>query len=167
MKKIFITCLSALVFALCALCVSACDVGSDITLPIGDGSVPNDSVIVEYHMPDVIKPDSEIEFKISYESDANLDRDFIFTVSEEDPRFDTSYSETTVFKVKGVDLKQQKTVKIKVKFSKLESYFAKKDNESKINFIFREEGVTATLTNCNVSSFNYVYDGENVKISHD
>ena len=163
MKKLLLRiAATALTVALCAAVLVGCG-GYDVELPIGDGSVENDSVIVTFHIDEELKEGYVLKGTFSAESDADLDREFVLSLCTDDPNYQRGYEETILFSFKGSDINGKK-LSFEAQFPKLSDFFEETDAAKKFYIVLREDGVELTFKNCNSSSYDYTFDGKTVKI---
>lgn len=160
--KIFVL---TLCVAVSALFITACSY--EVALPIGDGMVENDNVNCNYKIAEKFTDGYELKGTFSYESEANLDGEFVLSISFCE-RFAENFTETIIYSFKGEDLKNADGGKMNftVKFDNLKNIFPETADEKTFNINFHREGKKPTdITDWNASSYGYVFDGKTVKIT--
>ena len=163
MKKLLLRiATTALTVALCAAMLTGCG-GYDVELPIGDGSVENDSVIATFHIDEELKEGYVLKCSFSAESDADLDREFVLSLCTDDPNYQRGYEEKVLFSFKGSDINGKK-LSFEAQFPKLSEFFEETDTAKKFYIVLHEETSELTFKNCNSSSYEYTFDGKTVKI---
>ena len=164
MKKIFAKIAVAVVsVAICAFALVGCG-GYDVILPIGDGQVENDAVVASYHIDETLTDGYVLKGKFYAESEANLDRRFILSISTADPRFGDSYTENVLVGFKGSDI-DGKELKFEAEFPKFADVFEKTDVEKEFYIVLRVDSADFGFTECNTSSYSYTFDGTKLKIT--
>ena len=96
MKKTISALVIALVFALCATAMTACGNVYDVYLPIGDARVDNDNVACNYTINEKLKDGYELRGYFTAESEANLEGEFIFSISFDD-RYSGTFHESVLY----------------------------------------------------------------------
>ena len=91
-----------------AVALVGCTDTYECLLSIGDSTVENDSVSVYYVIESEFGNGYSIKGHFRAESQADLDRDFMFTITFDDYLSSGSYSETTLVSCKGSDIKDGK-----------------------------------------------------------
>lgn len=160
--KIFVL---TLCVAVSALFITACSY--EVALPIGDGMVENDNVNCNYKIAEKFTDGYELKGTFSFESEANLDGEFILSITF-GKRFDETDNEILLFSFNGGDLKNADGGKMNfsVKFDDLKKVFPETADEKTFNINFHREGKKPTdITDWNASSYGYVFDGKTVKIT--
>ena len=104
MKKTISALAIALVFALCATAMTACGNVYDVYLPIGDAKVDNDNVACNYTINEKLKDGYELRGYFTAESEANLEGEFIFSISFDD-RYSGTFHESVLYSFTGEQLK--------------------------------------------------------------
>ena len=167
MKNNFIKTLAlTLCVILSAIWLSACS-GYEVSLPIGDGNVENDNVNCEYKIAEKFTDGYELKGTFSYESEANLDGEFVLSITIGDSRA-TDIKETVLYSFNGEDLKNADGGKINfsVKLEKLSAIFPETSEAKQFNINFHRKDKTAwDITDWNSSSYEYVFDGKTLKIT--
>ena len=165
-NKFFKTLALTLCVVLSAILFTACS-EYEVSLPVGDGMVENDNVNCEYKIAEKLTDGYELKGTFSYESEANLDDEFVLSITFGD-RFATDTKENVLYSFKGEDLKNADGGKINftVKFEKLSVIFPETSESEQFNINFHREGKKPTdITDWNSSSYEYVFDGKTLKIT--
>lgn len=165
MKKISVLVI-ALTLIFSVLSFTACADKYEVDLPIGDGSVEGDNITCHYTIDGVLKDGYELKGYFVAEEKANLDDEFVFSISFDD-RFSNTFSEQVLFSFKGEDLKNTKNGKLAfvIKFDKLTSVFPKTEETKNFAFHFhRKEAKGTDMIAWNESSYTYSYSGDKIKI---
>ena len=164
MKKTLISLLFAITLGLCSLSLVGCG-GYDVTLPMGDGKIENDSVIAEFHIDEEMTDGYFLNVTFKAESSANLDRKFVFSICDADPRFSKDYKESVLFSLDGSNLANgDLKAKIEMKPSEI---FEETETKKTFHIVFREESSSLDVTNCNVSDFDYTYKNGKLCLAKD
>ena len=154
---------TALVVALCAFMLIGCG-GYDVKLPIGDGSVENDSVIASFHIDETITDGYVLKGEFSAESGANLNRNFVLSICNADPRFTESYKEHVLTRFSGSDVDGKK-LGFTAEFPNLSDAFEKTDAAKNFYIVLRVDSADFGFNECNASDYSYTFDGKTLKIS--
>jgi len=158
---------------LCFLCILiltlvGCSSVYEVSIGIGDGSIPLDEVRCYFKINEKIKDNYVIEGKISAEKEAKLDTSYVFAISFTDPLMAESYEEHVLLTVKKEDLEALKTdsgygpFKFKIKLNELEKLFAK-DGGKKVYFIFHKENwKQSDILSYGSSSYSYKWNNNSI-----
>ncbi len=166
MKKFIFVLATVLTVAICAVAMTACGSVYEVDLPIGDGSVANDNVNCHYKIANTLKDGYELKGYFTAESEANLDDEFILSISF-DNRFSDSFSEKIIFSLKGEQLKNATGGKSEfiVKFEKLSDIFPQTSEPKSFAFHFhRANAERSDLTKWNESTYTYTFDGSKLSL---
>lgn len=173
MRKFLKSFLAAAV-AVIALAFAACSgkFEGNIGISDNDKTKQENSVRLLYEMKDTFKNGYEMQCKIRAEKNADLSRDFIFTLSSADPNFSDSYTENTLFMAKGSDLEALKKddgsfgdLQFTIKFEDLSKYFEETQEAKKVYFVFHSVGDEKSIFTYSSTSYNYTFDGTKLKLS--
>lgn len=115
-------------------------------LSIGDSTVENDSVSVYYVIESEFGNGYSIKGHFRAESQADLDRDFMFTITFDDYLSSGSYSESTLVSCKGIDIKDGKKFNFEIKLDNVAKYFSKTKRLSNATLCCMMTKLTARAT---------------------
>lgn len=166
MKKFISILTTVLTVAICAVAMTACGSAYEVDFPIGDGKVDNDNVNCHYEIAETLKDGYELKGYFTAESEANLDDEFILSISF-DNRFSDSFSEKVIFSFKGEQLKSASGGKLEftVTFEKLSDIFPETSEPKSFAFHFhRASAERSDITKWNESSYTYTFDGSKLSL---
>ena len=166
MKKFVSVLATVLTIAICAVAMTACGGAYEVDFPIGDGSVANDNVTCHYEIAETLKDGYELKGYFTAESEANLDDEFILSISF-DNQFSDSFCENVLFSFKGDQLKNASGGKLEftVKFEKLSDIFPQTSEPKSFAFHFhRANAERSDVTKWNESSYTYTFDGSKLSL---
>lgn len=166
MKKFVSVLATILTIAICAVAMTACGGAYEVDFPIGDGRVENDNVTCHYEIAETLKDGYELKGYFTAESEANLDDEFILSISF-DNQFSDSFSEKVLFSFKGDQLKNASGGKLEftVKFEKLSDIFPQTSEPKSFAFHFhRANAERSDVTKWNESSYTYTFDGSKLSL---
>lgn len=139
MKKfISIFCIAVLVVTM-AVALVGCTDTYECLLSIGDGKVENDSVSVYYVIESEFGNGYVIKGHFRAESDADLDRDFLFTLTFDNYLSSDTYSETTLVACKGSDIKDGNKFNFEIKIDDVSKYFPKTETPTNFYFVLHDD----------------------------
>ena len=146
--------------------------GYEVSLGIGDGSKENDAVRVEYNIAETLTDGYVLEGSFTAESEADLNREFVFALSASDPIFTSDYTEQVLFSVKGSEIAATRKangtygkVAFRIEFTRLSDYFSETENASDVYLVFHEEGAERTdPMRWGSSAYRYTFTGGKVKL---
>ncbi len=165
MKKLLSLFSGLLSVIILALTLTACGGFYEVDLPIGDVSVNNDNVTCHYKIAETLKDGYELKGYFTAESEANLDDDFIFSISF-DNRYAGDFKEKVLFSFKGEQLKNADgKLNFSVKFEKLSDTFSETSQAKAFSFHFhRASADKSDLTKWNDSNYTYTFDGSKLSL---
>lgn len=166
MKKFISILATVLTVAICAVAMTACGSAYEVDFPIGDGKVDNDNVNCHYEIAETLKDGYELKGYFTAESEANLDDEFILSISFDD-RFSDSFSEKAIYSFKGEQLKNASGGKLEftVTFEKLSDIFPETSEPKSFAFHFhRASAERSDITKWNESSYTYTFDGSKLSL---
>ena len=166
MKKFISILTTVLTVAICAVAMTACGSAYEVDFPIGDGKVDNDNVNCHYEIAETLKDGYELKGYFTAESEANLDDEFILSISF-DNRFSDSFSEKVIFSFKGEQLKNASggILEFTVTFEKLSDIFPETSEPKSFAFHFhRASAERSDITKWNESSYTYTFDGSKLSL---
>ena len=166
MKKFISILTTVLTVAICAVAMTACGSAYEVDFPIGDGKVDNDNVNCHYEIAETLKDGYELKGYFTAESEANLDDEFILSISF-DNRFSDSFSEKVIFSFKGEQLKNASGGKLEftVTFEKLSDIFPETSEPKSFAFHFHcASAERSDITKWNESSYTYTFDGSKLSL---
>ena len=139
MKKIIsFFCITMLIISTAVAFVGCTDT-YECLLSIGDGSVENDAVSVCYVIESEFGNGYSIKGHFRAESQADLDRDFMFTITFDYYLTDSSYTETTLVSCKGSDIKDGKKFNFEIKLDDVAKYFPKTETPVKCYLVLHDD----------------------------
>jgi len=166
MKKIIYILALVTTISLCAIALTACGNSYEVDFPIGDGRIDNDNVNCHYKIDETLKNGYELKGYFTAESDADLDDEFVFSISFDD-RFSGSFSEKVLFSFKGEQLKNADDNKLNfvIKFNNLSDIFSVTDTPETFAFHFHRAGAERSdITKWNNSAYTYTFDGNKLTL---
>ena len=167
MKKTISALAIALVFALCATAMTACGNIYDVYLPIGDAKVDNDNVACNYTINEKLKDGYELRGYFTAESEANLEGEFIFSISF-DGRYSGTFHESVLYSFTGEQLKNAPGGKLQftVIIENLSNIFPKTDEQKAFALHFhRADAKRSDMIHWNASDYTYTFDGTEVLLT--
>ncbi|MFR7933552.1 MAG: hypothetical protein ACLU3R_05340 [Acutalibacteraceae bacterium] len=167
MKKTISALAIALVFALCATAMTACGNVYDVYLPIGDARVDNDNVACNYTINEKLKDGYELRGYFTAESEANLEGEFIFSISFDD-RYSGTFHESVLYSFTGEQLKNAPGGKLQftVIIENLSNIFPKTDEQKAFALHFhRADAKRSDMIHWNASDYTYTFDGTEVLLT--
>ena len=159
MKKFISVLVTVLTVMICAVAMTACG-AYEVDLPIGDGKVANDNVTAHFELAETLKDGYELKGYFTAESEANLDDEFVLSVSF-DKRFADSFSEKVLYSFKGEQLKTAQGGKLAftVKFDKLSDIFPETSEPKSFAFYFhRADAERGDVTKWSEAGYTYTFD---------
>ena len=139
MKKIIsFFCITMLIIST-AVALVGCTDTYECLLSIGDSTVENDAVSVYYVIESEFGNGYSIKGHFRAESQADLDRDFMFTITFDDYLSSGSYSETTLVSCKGSDIKDGKKFNFEIKLDNVAKYFPKTETPVKCYLVLHDD----------------------------
>lgn len=157
------------------LLLASCSSGTDVTMGVGNGQIPDDAIYANFSVADSFKAGYKINGKFTAEKDANLETNYVFAISDSDPIFSSSYNESVLFRLTGDMMKETKKsngtygeVKFSIQLTNLSSYFTETSEKKDVYFVLRDENYTdrTDITKVSSSHFSYTFDGTTVIITH-
>lgn len=147
--------------------------GYEVSLGIGDGSKENDAVRVEYKIAETLTDGYVLKGSFTAESEADIDRTFVFALSSADPILASDYTEQVLFSVKGSEIAATRKadgtygkVAFQIEFTKLSNYFAETETETNVYLVFHEDGAERSdITRWGSSAYQYTFTGGKVKLT--
>lgn len=137
--------------------------GSNLSISIGDGLVPNDAVTANINYSDTWK-DQEVIFSVSFshESEAVLADEYQLALSDVDPLFSDSH---TFITVASVTKEQLTSFKQDVKFEDLSGVLPQGDGTCSVWLVFYSTDTDFdNITTFGSHEFQYEWQGEDVKL---
>lgn len=167
--KRLLSILGASVLALLTSC-SGHDI--ELTLSIGDGSIPNDAVQLYFGLDNTIGKDFSFEGYLTAEKDAVIKDEYVFTFSHNDPLLSSdTYTETTIFRWNKTDIDATKSedsygeLNFKAAID-LEATFPKDLETKTVFFVFHASDWNRdSITDYGYTEYDYTWDGDSVNIS--
>lgn len=166
MKKIISVLATVLTIIICSTALTACGSVYEVYFPIGDSRVENDNVTCHYEIAETLKDGYELKGYFTAESEANLDDEFVLSISF-DNLYSDSFSEKVIFSFKGDQLKNAAGGKLEfvVKFDKLSDIFPETAEPKAFAFHFhRASADRGDMTKWNESSYTYTFDGSKLSL---
>ena len=132
--------------------------GYEVSIGIGDGNKENDRVSVNFTIAETIYDGYVLDATFSAESEADLNDTFVFAITT-DSQFSSTYYESVLCSVKGEELKDGKTFRVKIELNKLSDIL--KEENGKFSLVLHRDGAKGTdITKFSASDYNYKKDGD-------
>ena len=151
--------------------LTSCGSDIEISIGLGDGSVPDDGIRLHFGLNNTIEEGFAIEGYLTAEKDAVIKDEYVFTYAHTDPLFgDDTYIETTLFTWKKDQILATKNgdaygnVEFKAELN-LESVFPK-DLEDKIVYFVLHASIwdKNNITEVGSTDYSYTWSGDKVNI---
>lgn len=162
MKKFFKNATLLFLIVTAVISLVACGGGYSVNLGIGDGKKENDRVSVKFDIAETIYDGYVLNATFSAKSQADLNDTFIFAITTSDI-FSSEYSETTLCSVNGEQLKDGKTLTVKIELNNLSGVL--KGDEGKFSLVLHRDGAKGSdVTKFNSSDYNFKRNGDKFTI---